>query len=201
MTRAGARRQPNQVAVGDSQVDVADRDHVALAQRRGQDPDAVDESPVDAVSAVDPDADRGRTQAGLIAPLPGNFVEMTASPEVQEIAVITGASTGIGAATARELARRGFHVLAGVRHDRDADAIRGPGIEPLTIDITNADHIRALATRVQEDPQGRALRMLVNNAGIGVNVPVEAFAIEEWRRLFEVDIFGHIAVTQHSCRP
>ena len=53
---------------------------------------------------------------------------MTASPEIQEIAIITGASTGIGAATARELARRGFHVLAGVRRDRDADAIRGPGI-------------------------------------------------------------------------
>jgi NAD(P)-dependent dehydrogenase (short-subunit alcohol dehydrogenase family) len=42
------------------------------------------------------------------------------------MAVITGASTGIGAATARELARRGFHVLAGVRRDRDADAIRAP---------------------------------------------------------------------------
>ena len=112
------------------------------------------------------------------------------------MAVITGASTGIGAATARELARRGFHVLAGVRRDRDADAIRAPGIEPLIIDITNPDHIQALATRVYEDPQGRALRALVNNAGIGVNVPVEAFAIDEWRRLFEVNLFGHVVVTQ-----
>jgi short chain dehydrogenase len=65
----------------------------------------------------------------------GNFFEMAASAELQEIAVITGASTGMGAATARELARRGFHVLAGVRRDRDADAIRGPGIEPLIIDF------------------------------------------------------------------
>ena len=121
---------------------------------------------------------------------------MTASPEIQEIAVVTGASTGIGAATARELARRGFHVLAGVRRDRDADAIRGPGIEPLIIDITNPDHIRALATRVHGDPQGRAVRALVNNAAIAVNAPVEAFAIDEWRRLFEVNLFGHIAVTQ-----
>jgi short-subunit dehydrogenase len=121
---------------------------------------------------------------------------MTVSTEDQELAVITGASTGIGAATARELARRRFHVLAGVRRDRDADAIRGPGIEPLIIDITNPDHIQALATRVYGDPQGRALRALVNNAGIGVNVPVEAFAIDKWRRLFEVNLFGHIAVTQ-----
>src|SRR5277367_2948247 len=121
---------------------------------------------------------------------------MTASPEIQEIAVVTGASTGIGAATARELARRGFHVLAGVRRDRDADAIRGPGIEPLIIDITNPDHIRALVTRVHGDPQGRAVRALVNNAAIGFNAPFEAVAIDEWRRVFEVNLFGHIAVTQ-----
>ncbi len=121
---------------------------------------------------------------------------MTASPEIQEIVIITGASTGIGAATARELARRGFHVLAGVRRDRDADTIRGPDIEPRIIDITNPEHIRAMATRVHEDPQGRVLRALVNNAAIAVNAPVEVFAIDAWRRLFEVNLFGHIAVTQ-----
>lgn len=121
---------------------------------------------------------------------------MTASPEIQDLVIITGASSGIGAATARELARRRFHVLAGVRRDQDADAIRGPGIEPLIIDITNPDHIRALANRVHGDPQGRVVRALVNNAGIGVNAPVEVFAIDEWRRLFEVNFFGHIAVTQ-----
>ena len=121
---------------------------------------------------------------------------MTVSSELQEIAIITGASTGIGAATAHELAGRGYHVLAGVRRDRDADAIRGPGIEPLIIDITNPDHIQALATRVLGDSHGRAVRALVNNAGIGVNAAFEAFAIDEWRRLFEVNLFGHIAVTQ-----
>lgn len=118
------------------------------------------------------------------------------SSEMQAIAVITGASTGIGAATARELARRGFHVLAGVRRDRDADAIRGPGIEPLIIDITKPEHIRALTNRVNDDPQGRPVRALVNNAGIPVNAPIEIFEIDEWRRLFEVNLFGHIAVTQ-----
>ena len=136
------------------------------------------------------------TPGSLLARRPGNFIEMAASPEIQEIAVVTGASTGMGAATARELARRGFHVLAGVRRDRDADAIRGPGIEPLIIDITNPDHIRALATRVHGDPQGRAVRALVNNAAVGVNAPFEALAMDEWRRLFDVNFFGHIAVTQ-----
>ena len=119
---------------------------------------------------------------------------MTASTQCGEIVVVTGASTGIGAATARELSRGGFHVLAGVRRDRDADAIRSPGVEPVIIDITNPDDIRALTTRVHED--GRALRALVNNAGVGVNVPFEAYAIEQWRNLFEVNLFGHVAVTQ-----
>ncbi|WNG16871.1 SDR family oxidoreductase [Cystobacter fuscus] len=120
---------------------------------------------------------------------------MIPSP-IPEIVIVTGASSGIGAATARELARRGFHVLAGVRRDRDADALRGPGIEPLILDITHPEHIRALAARVQGDPQGRAVRALVNNAGVPVNVPVEVFPIDEWRRLFEVNLFGHVAVTQ-----
>jgi NAD(P)-dependent dehydrogenase (short-subunit alcohol dehydrogenase family) len=121
---------------------------------------------------------------------------MTPSYEAQEMAVVTGASTGIGAATARELARRGFHVLAGVRRERDAEAIRGQGIEPLIVDITKPDHIRALAARVYDDPQGRALRALLNNAGVGMNAPVESFPIDEWRHLFEVNLFGHVAVTQ-----
>jgi NAD(P)-dependent dehydrogenase (short-subunit alcohol dehydrogenase family) len=87
-------------------------------------------------------------------------------------------------------------VLAGVRRDRDAEAIRGPGIEPLILDITNPEHIEALAARVAGDPRNRAVRALVNNAGIGINVPVEALPIDEWRRLFEVNLFGHVAVTQ-----
>lgn len=121
---------------------------------------------------------------------------MTLSSETRELVIVTGASTGIGAATARELAGRGFHVLAGVRRDQDADTIRGPGIEPLIIDITDPAHIAALVRRVGGDPQGRALRALVNNAAIQANVPIEAFALDEWRHMFEVNLFGHIAVTQ-----
>ena len=121
---------------------------------------------------------------------------MAAIAEPRELVVTTGASTGIGAATARELAQRGFHVLAGVRRDRDADLIRAPGIEPLILDITNNDHVHALARRVREDPNGSPLRALVNNAAVAVNAPVEVFAIDEWRRVFEVNLFGHFAVIQ-----
>ncbi|WP_197379942.1 SDR family oxidoreductase [Mycolicibacterium mengxianglii] len=121
---------------------------------------------------------------------------MTVSSETRGLAVVTGASTGIGAATARELAGRGYHVLAGVRRDRDADAIRGPGLEPVILDITHPDHIEALAARVHDDSQGRPVRVLVNNAAVQANVPIEVFAIDEWRRMFEVNLFGQIAVTQ-----
>lgn len=110
--------------------------------------------------------------------------------------IVSGASTGIGAATARELAGRGFHVLAGVRRDRDADAIRGPGIEPAILDITDPGHITALAARVDADPLGRPVRALVNNAAVQANVPIEVFAIDEWRRIFEVNLFGQVAMTQ-----
>jgi NAD(P)-dependent dehydrogenase (short-subunit alcohol dehydrogenase family) len=116
---------------------------------------------------------------------------MTTSYEKGGPVVVTGASTGIGAATARELARRGFHVLAGVRRDRDATTLRAPGIEPVILDITEPDHIDSLRARV-----GTGLRALVNNAGISVNAPVEALPMSEWRHLFEVNLFGHIAVTQ-----
>ncbi|WP_433437193.1 SDR family oxidoreductase [Nonomuraea sp. CA-141351] len=108
--------------------------------------------------------------------------------------VVTGASTGIGAASARELARRGFHVLAGVRRDQDADTLRTPGVEPVILDITRPDHIAELTARVGS--QTGALRALVNNAAISVNAPVEALPLDEWRRLFEVNLFGHVAVTQ-----
>ncbi|WP_433061691.1 SDR family oxidoreductase [Dactylosporangium sp. CS-033363] len=109
-----------------------------------------------------------------------------------EIAIVSGASTGMGAATARELARRGLHVLAGVRREQDGDAIRAAGIEPVILDITEPDQIAALAARIGDRP----LRALVNNAGVAVNAPVETLPMTEWRRLFEVNLFGHIAMTQ-----
>lgn len=117
-------------------------------------------------------------------------------PLARELVVVTGASTGIGAATARELAKRGFHVLAGVRRDADADAIRAANLEPLRLDITNEAEIAAVARRIAEDPARRPLRALVNNAGIAVIAPVEALPLSEWRRQFDVNLFGHIAMTQ-----
>lgn len=111
-----------------------------------------------------------------------------------ELIIVTGASTGMGAATAKELARRGFHVLAGVRREVDADALRAEGIEPRLLDITVEADVAAIADRVASDP--RPLRALVNNAGIAINAPVETLPMAQWRKQFEVNLFGHIAMTQ-----
>ncbi|MGD1173404.1 SDR family NAD(P)-dependent oxidoreductase [Mycobacterium seoulense] len=113
-----------------------------------------------------------------------------------QLVVVTGASTGMGAATARELARNGFHVLAGVRRDADADALRAERIEPHILDITVESDVAAIADRVANDPLHRPLRALINNAGIAINAPVETLPLEQWRKQFEVNLFGHIAMTQ-----
>lgn len=111
-----------------------------------------------------------------------------------DIVVISGASTGIGAATAAELAKRGFHVLAGVRRTADGEKIRASGVEPVLLDITDKAAVAAIADRVTKD--GRPLRALINNAGIAVLSPVEALPLDDWRHQFEVNLFGHVALTQ-----
>jgi NAD(P)-dependent dehydrogenase (short-subunit alcohol dehydrogenase family) len=103
------------------------------------------------------------------------------------LALVTGTSTGIGRATALHLSRRGFEVLAGVRRLEDAP----PGLEPIRLDVTSPHDIAAAAERV-----GGALHALVNNAGIAVNGPVELVPVDEWRRQFEVNVFGQVAVTR-----
>ena len=106
------------------------------------------------------------------------------SADRNELIVVTGASTGIGAATARELAHRGFHVLAGVRREADAHALNAEGLEPCILDITVESDVAAIAERVTRDPLHRPLRALVNNAGIAINAPVETLPLAEWRRQF-----------------
>lgn len=115
---------------------------------------------------------------------------------MEELIAISGASTGIGAATARKLASQGYHVLAGVRTDSEGDAIRGERIEPVMLDITVGEHVQALATRVSDDPRQRPLRAVINNAGIEINAPVEVLPLDIWREQFDVNLFGHIAVIQ-----
>jgi NAD(P)-dependent dehydrogenase (short-subunit alcohol dehydrogenase family) len=103
------------------------------------------------------------------------------------IALVTGTSTGIGRACALHLAQRGFEVLAGVRKPEDAP----PGLEPVQLDVTSEDDIDAVAQRI-----GANLHALVNNAGIAVNGPIESLPVAEWRRQFEINVIGQVAVTR-----
>jgi NAD(P)-dependent dehydrogenase (short-subunit alcohol dehydrogenase family) len=116
--------------------------------------------------------------------------------KTQELVIVTGTSSGIGRATAEQLAAEGFHVLAGVRRQEDADKIKRKNIEPVIVDVTNIDTLKALAERVEQDPLGRPLRAVVNNAGIAVNAPLEMVPLDEFRRQIEVSVIGQVAVIQ-----
>ncbi|MEK5645773.1 SDR family NAD(P)-dependent oxidoreductase [Paenibacillus sp. FSL R5-0378] len=116
--------------------------------------------------------------------------------KTQELVVVTGTSSGIGRATAEQLAAEGFHVLAGVRRQEDADKIKRKNIEPVIVDVTNINTLKALAERVEQDPLGRSLRAVVNNAGIAVNAPLEMVPLDEFRRQIEVSVIGQVAVIQ-----
>jgi NAD(P)-dependent dehydrogenase (short-subunit alcohol dehydrogenase family) len=107
--------------------------------------------------------------------------------------VVTGASTGIGEATARKLGELGFDVYAGVRKEADAERVgQMAGVTPLMLDITDADSIAAAAATAGEGP----LAGLVNNAGAAITAPLEFIPIDQLRRQVEVNFIGHVAVTQ-----
>ncbi|HSF16938.1 MAG TPA: SDR family oxidoreductase [Vicinamibacteria bacterium] len=105
--------------------------------------------------------------------------------------VVTGASSGIGRATARYLHEREFRVFGGVRNEADAAALREEGIEPLLLDVTDVESITRAAERAGDEIFG-----LVNNAGISVAGPLELLPLSDIRRQLEVNVVGQIAVTQ-----
>jgi NAD(P)-dependent dehydrogenase (short-subunit alcohol dehydrogenase family) len=106
--------------------------------------------------------------------------------------LVTGASTGIGAATVRRLLELDFDVAAGVRKDEDADRLSAAGARPVKLDVTDQASIDAARTRLGD----AALAGLVNNAGIAVSFPLEFVPIEELRHQLEVNVIGQVAVTQ-----
>jgi NAD(P)-dependent dehydrogenase (short-subunit alcohol dehydrogenase family) len=113
--------------------------------------------------------------------------------------LITGASTGIGAACAIRLAAAGMHVYAGVREDAAGAALRAQNaalITPLHLDVTNADSIATAVATLDAQLGDAGLNGLVNNAGIAIGGPLEVLPMNEIRRQFDVNVFGALAVTQ-----
>lgn len=112
--------------------------------------------------------------------------------------LVTGASTGIGRASALRLDAAGWRVFAGVRREEDAEALRQAGssrLEPLILDITDAAQVAAAAERIDAAAEG-GLDGLVNNAGVAVPSPLETMPLEDFRHQIEVNLTGHLAVTQ-----
>ena len=123
---------------------------------------------------------------------------MQQSSPARPAVLITGASTGIGAASAVELARRGFRVFAGVRKDSDGKHLTSQSAEivPLRLDVTDTAQIAAAAECVGRAVGAAGLAGLVNNAGIVVAVPLEILPLDELRRQLEVNVVGQVAMIQ-----
>lgn len=111
--------------------------------------------------------------------------------------LVTGTSSGIGQATAMRLARSGWRVFAGVRRGEDGDRLADavPGIEPVIIDVSDESAVES-ALRFVRTRTGGTLDGLVNNAGVAVGGPIEGLELDEWRRQFDVNVFGQVAVTR-----
>jgi NAD(P)-dependent dehydrogenase (short-subunit alcohol dehydrogenase family) len=113
--------------------------------------------------------------------------------------VITGASTGIGWASAKLLLQRGFRVFGSVRKAADAERLRnefGGNFTPLLFDVTDEAAVGSAAGEVRAALNGETLAGLVNNAGIAVAGPALELAVADFRRQFEINVIGPIIVTQ-----
>ncbi len=135
------------------------------------------------------------------------------NPAAAPVAVVTGASSGIGAATARRLAAEGYHVVLAARRLERLTALASDiGGTPIRCDVTAAADVAALADAVaglesSSDVPGpgrdaswepaRSLHVLVNNAGGALGLdPVESAPVEDWQRMYETNVIGALRVTQ-----
>lgn len=118
---------------------------------------------------------------------------MTDQPTRRPTAVVTGASSGIGAATARRLAAEGFDVICAARRsDRIAQLATEIGGRAVTCDITDPAEVAALAQAA-----GPVVDVLVNNAGGALGLdPIENADLDGWRRMYDINVIGTVAVTK-----
>lgn len=112
--------------------------------------------------------------------------------------LITGASSGIGKACALHLDKIGFKVFAGVRKEKDRDALQEEAsqrLKPIILDVVKEDTLTDALKEIAGET-GYPLFGLVNNAGIGISGVLEATSTEEFRKMLEVNVLGLHAVTR-----
>lgn len=107
--------------------------------------------------------------------------------------LITGAGRGLGAALAKGFSNQGYQVYAGMR-EVSPDHKAYDNILPIRLDITNPDHVAEAVKTIEQS--GSGLTGLINNAGIYTGGPVECVPEANVRRVFDVNFFGTVAVTQ-----
>jgi NADP-dependent 3-hydroxy acid dehydrogenase YdfG len=111
---------------------------------------------------------------------------------------LTGASTGIGKATALHLDQLGLKVFAGVRKEPDREALMKEGsdrLAPIILHVTDADTIASAVETVAQATSGGEFS-LINNAGLSLNGPLELVPIADMKQLFDVNVLGVLATTK-----
>jgi len=122
-----------------------------------------------------------------------------ANPVTSRFLLVTGASTGIGAACALGCVQRGMTVFAGLRNLQAGEALKakaGASLIPVQLDVTNADSIKEAADMIRRTVGEAGLGGLLNNAGIAIGSPLEVIPLSQLRTQLEVNVVGQIAVTQ-----
>lgn len=117
------------------------------------------------------------------------YGSMKAKPVLNKSVLITGCSTGIGRATAFLLRDRGWKVFPTVRKEKDAQALRAEGFDPIMLDVADESSVHQAVEEVLQRNAGM-LGALVNNAGYGQLGAVEDLTRDALRRQFEVNVFG-----------
>ena len=128
---------------------------------------------------------------------------MTRAEQSRGAVLITGASSGIGRATALALDAHGFRVFAGVRKPSDVDALHQAAsarLTPLVLEVTDVASIAAAAEQIAQAVGDAGLIGLVNNAGVTVAGPLEYLPLVDVRRQFEINVVGPLALIQ-ACLP
>ncbi len=113
--------------------------------------------------------------------------------------LVTGASTGIGRASALRMDGEGWRVFASVRREEDGEDLRQAAsarLVPLILDVTDAEQVAGAAERIGDEVGPAGLDGLVNNAGIAVMAPLETVALEDLRHQLEVNLIAQVGVTQ-----
>lgn len=113
-----------------------------------------------------------------------------------ESVIITGASSGIGEATALALHKSGKQVFAGARKEKDLQRLQKMGLEAIPMDVEKDQSLQEAKALIEKRLKKGNRISLINNAGLAIGGPVEGVSIARWKEQFEVNVFGLVRSTQ-----